>query len=46
MFHFQAFVDTLPIMGMGMLSIFGVMLAIGGVIMLLNRLTKGKGGDE
>ena len=50
-FHidFQAFLDSLPIMGMGMLGIFIVIFVVFLMIMILNRVTgkkKEDGGDQ
>ena len=50
-FHidFQAFLDSLPIMGMGMLGIFIVIFVVFLMIMILNSVTgkkKGDGGDQ
>lgn len=42
--HIQAFLDTLPIMGYGMLGIFLVMAVIYALIALLTRSTR-NGGD-
>jgi len=38
--NFAAFVDSLAIMGKGMLIIFGVMLIVWGAIALVRRLFK------
>ena len=38
----QAFINSLPIMGIGMVGIFIVTIAIILVVSLLNRLTGGK----
>ena len=50
-FHidFQAFLDSLPIMGMGMLGIFIVIFVVFLMIMILNGVTgkkKEDGGDQ
>lgn len=50
-FHidFQAFLDSLPIMGMGMLGIFIVIFVVFLMIMILNSVTGKKmedGGDQ
>ena len=50
-FHidFQAFLDSLPIMGMGMLGIFIVIFVVFLMIMILNSVTgkkKEDGGDR
>ena len=38
--NFAAFLDTLPIMLYGMISIFAVMAAIFAIVAILNRFTK------
>ena len=38
----QAFLDSLPIMGLGMVGIFVVTLIIIAVVMILNKTTAGK----
>jgi len=40
--NFQAFLNTLPIMGMGMLGIFAVMFVIYLLIAALNKSTASK----
>ena len=50
-FHidFQAFLDSLPILGMGMLGIFIVIFVVFLMIMILNSVTGNKkedGGDQ
>ena len=49
-FHidFQAFLDSLPIMGMGMLGIFIVIFVVFLMIMVLNSVTgkKKEDGDD
>ncbi|HIS92112.1 MAG TPA: hypothetical protein IAA84_03755 [Candidatus Alectryocaccomicrobium excrementavium] len=47
-FHidFQAFLDSLPIMGMGMLGIFVVIFVVFLLIMALNSATGKKGKDS
>lgn len=40
--NFKGFLESLLIMGKGMLSIFAVMLVIYGMIVLLNRVTSKK----
>lgn len=47
-FHidFAAFMDTLPIMGKGMLGIFAVILAIILCVFVLNKLTSKKNKPE
>lgn len=42
MLHIQDFIDTLPIMGKGMLGIFIVTTVIILVMMLLNKVTEEK----
>lgn len=42
MLHIQDFIDTLPIMGKGMLGIFIVTAVIILVMMLLNKVTEEK----
>ncbi len=42
MINVQAFLDTLPIMGIGMLGIFAVTAVIIGVISLLGKLSDKK----
>ena len=39
-FDTQAFIQTLPIMGKGMLGIFAVTVVIIGCILILNKVTK------
>ena len=47
-FHidFQAFLDSLPIMGMGMLGIFIVIFVVFLMIMILNSVTGKKEGGR
>lgn len=42
MINVQAFLDTLPIMGIGMLGIFAVTAVIIGIISLLGKLSDKK----